>query len=1064
MTWVWAQTGEVPATYDSISASRAAETREFINRKNALQRLPAGPQRELQLKQEIQRHLAENKKLSLQQEALRRETITDLKKKWNNVEADWKKELVRHDAVQQKLEKLPEGPDRTAKIEAENASHRAKSKQISVERNVVHEGVMNQANREVMGGSTNQPGDIGQTKGAKGTAPKQSGANVSNEIKQTAGTKVTDPNHRGMNGDIDAGGGYRTTEKAAKILDEIGVKDSLGQRVKVKNGVLETNGDFGMTINADAGVDRVGSSGHQAQVKQAAAHGETYISETGGAVKSKILKDDLAILDHTKKAHGVNEPPGKLVGSPEGQGMVKGALKAANQAKLPPETIEAIARKNGIANPERILDRMAEIKAGKSTIVNAEEAAKLQGVSRDILNTAEASTKAAAKAEVEKTKTKIADLETKGKVEEARRLREEVADYNAKADASRKAIAEAEHGSPQGAREAKTKSPSPGAEPPPVETPGTAAGRKPKVTATPEPAVAGKRTGAQPRVSGEPAPKAAVGGKLLGAAGLALGAYGIYEGYKTACEEMAAGKQGESKGLTGWTANKAELAGRTLWHGLGFGAAADIGQQAGRDSFEQYKKDIAAGKVSPDSWTSYGMMKVRSVAGALFGGVKAISYDAAKSSGTSLGEAVGGLVGVGKDNYDLAQNSRNESRTKAEQSKKVYDTLIKNGASPVGAQRAADGVLKGDFTEAKRLMKVLDGKRAASLTIAPKTAESEKRTSNPLKSDPPKVSRAQPETKGKLDSLHDAAGGQIATAAAQNTVSPGFSVSLSPALIEVAPDQEFRVDAKPSGGKAPYTYTWTGDGKPSSVNSSGLKGKRKKDSTLVVEVRDGNGRVATATCRILVVSENPPTAILAKTAVPKVSNNLGKLQQAKTVSAHFQSHDTKDNQQLPNTTRNASCSNVPITWSGSSFSGSKDESTERWGLKKTVVTGTVSDDGDALLSLTCSYKETNYDGFGSVNSPNRREFEESLQIQNIELDTYDRPGMDLGIGQLSGTECQNHVITAKLKITQYYKGALIDKSTAERLKWGLSRSTDSKDIDWSKDGKREISVRFNKGS
>jgi hypothetical protein len=99
-----------------------------------------------------------------------------------------------------------------------------------------------------------------------------------------------------------------------------------------------------------------------------------------------------------------------------------------------------------------------------------------------------------------------------------------------------------------------------------------------------------------------------------------------------------------------------------------------------------------------------------------------------------------------------------------------------------------------------------------------------------------------------------------------------------------------------------------------------------------------------------------------------------------------------------------------------------------------------------------------------VNSPNRREFEESLQIQNIELDTYDRPGMDLGIGQLSGTECQNHVITAKLKITQYYKGALIDKSTAERLKWGLSRSTDSKDIDWSKDGKREISVRFNKGS
>jgi hypothetical protein len=932
MTRVWAQTGEVAAAYDSINASRAAEMQEFLNRKKTLQRLPEGPQRELQLKQEVQRHLAENKKLSLQQEALRRETITDLKKKWNNVEADWKKEIVRHNKAQQELEKLPEGPNRTAKIEAENANHRTKSKQIAVERNVVHEGVMNQANREVMGGSTNQPGDIGQTGSAKGKASNQSGANVSNEIRQTAGTKVTDPNHRGMNGDIDAGGGYRTTEKAAKILDEIGVKDSFGERVKVKNGVLETNGDFGMTVNVDAGVDRVGSSGHQAQVKQAAAHGETYISETGGAITSKAQKDHLATLDHTKKAHGMNEPPGKLVGSPEGQGMVKGALKAANQATLPPETIEAIARKNGIADPEHLLDRMAEIKAGKSTIANAEEAVKLQGVSRDILNAAETSTNAAAKADVQKIKTKIADLESKGRVEEAHRLREEVADYNAKADASKKALAEAEHGSPQGAREGKPKSPSSSSESLPVETPGTAAGQRPKATAATEPAVAGKRTGSQPRVSAEPvpkiggaprvkpAPKAAGGSKLLGAAGLALGAYGIYEGYKTASEEMEAGKQGEPKGLTGWTANKAELAGRTLWHGLGFGAMADIGRQAGRDSFEQYKKDIAAGKISPDSWASYGMMKVRSVAGGLYGGVKAISYDAVKSSVTSLGEAVGGLVGVGKDNYDLAQNSRNESRIKAEQSKKVYDTLIKNGASPVGAQRAADGVLKGDFTEAKRLTKVLESKRVTSQAIAPKTV------------------------------------------------------------------------------------------------------------------------------------------------VSKVSKNLGILQQAKTVSARFLSYDTKDNQQLPNTERNASCRSVPITWSGTSFSGSKDETTERWGPKKTFITGTVSNDGNTLLSLTCSYNEKNYDGFGSVNDPNRREFEESLQIQNIKLDTDDSPGMDLGIGRLSGTECQNHVITAKLKITQYYKGSVIDKSTAERLNWKLSRSTDSTDIDWSRDGKREISLEFKKGS
>jgi hypothetical protein len=565
---------------------------------------------------------------------------------------------------------------------------------------------------------------------------------VSNEIRQTAGTTVTDPNHRGMNGDIDAGGGYRTTEKVAGILDEIGVKDSTGARVKVKNGVLETNGNFGMTVNADPGLDRVGSSGHQAQVKQGAAHAETYVSETGGAVQSQTLKDHLATLDHTKKAHGMNEPPGKLVGSPEGQGMVKGALKAANQAGLSPETIEAIARQNGIKDPANLIDRMAEIKAGKATIVNAEEAAKLQGVSRDILQAAEATTKAKAEVEIKNTKMKVLELEAQGKTAEAQRLRNEVADYNAKADASNKALAAAEHGSPQGGKETQPKSQAPGTEP--------SAAQKPKATTASEPAVAAKGPGSQPKAIDGPEPAAATGGKLMKGAGWALGAYGIYEGYKTACEEMAAKKQDEPKGLTGWTANKAELAGRTIWHGLGFGAAADIGKQAGKDSFEQYKKDIADGKVSADSWGSYGWMKARGVLGALYGGVKAITYDAAKNTGTLVGQALNEGVGATKDNYDVFKNARGENQTRAEQSKKIHDTLIQRGASTVGAKLAADGVLNGDFSEAQRLNKVLQGKQAAKLAATQKIPEKElaKLPADPLKAKPevakPEVAKTLP--------------------------------------------------------------------------------------------------------------------------------------------------------------------------------------------------------------------------------------------------------------------------------------------------------------------------------
>lgn len=671
--------------YEVINQQQRVKLKEFINRRKAILQQPASPERDLQLKQEIQSHMDENKKLSLQKEAARRKTVSDLKQKWDKVESDWKKECARHDAEMKKIEKTPDGPERAAKIEAEKASHRAKSKEIAVERNVVHEGVVEQANREVVGGSKN----------------------VSNAAKQTAGTKVSDPNHRGMNGDFDAGGGYRTTEKMEKILNEMGVKNSAGGPVKVKNGVLETSSDFGMTVNADAAADRIGSAGHQAQVKQAAAHGETYVSETAGAVKSQTLKDHLATLDHSKKAmHGLNENPEALVGgSPEGQAMAKGALKAADQAKLAPETVEAIARQNGIKDPKNLMDKLAEIKAGKSTITNPEEAAKLQSAAKDILSASEKATKAKADAEVKQTETKIDELKSKGQTQEAQKLRDELADYRAKADVSKKELAHPE------------KSPvTSGPEPTKIRSSPAARGESAPRT--------GRTVSTEP-VMGEPELKTTGGSKLISKAGLALGVYGIYEGYQTAKKEMEEKKQGEPKSIREWVSTKAELTGRTLWHGLGFGTMAEIGWKAGQESFEQYKKDIASGKVSKDSWGSYIWMKSRAVLGGLYQGAKAISYDAAKQTGTSLGEAGKEGTGLVKDLSQWAKDVRNEKRINEDRSKKVYDKLIKEGASPVGAQRAADGVKNGDFTEAKRLAKILEGKRAAKNQAIKKEKESE---------------------------------------------------------------------------------------------------------------------------------------------------------------------------------------------------------------------------------------------------------------------------------------------------------------------------------------------------
>jgi hypothetical protein len=648
-----AQTGDVMVSFESLTAAQNAERQAFLEKKQALQQQPAGAQRDTQLREEIQRHQAESKKLSMQQQATRKEVISDLKQKWNKVETDWNNECARHDAAKQQLEKMPEGPAKTAQIEAENAAHRTTSKQIATQRNVVHEGVINQANRDVMGGTSN----------------------ASNSVKQTAGTQITDPNHRGMNGDYDAGGGYRTTEKAGKILNEIGVKGPNGGPVKMTGGVLETAPKFGMTVNAAPGTDRIGSAGHQVQVKMGAQHGETYVSETGGALKSGPLKDHVATMDHAKKAlHGASAPPETLVGgSPEGQMMAKGALKAANQAGLDPEMVKTIAKQNGIKNPENILDKLAEIKTGRAAISSADEAAKLQKTTRDILNAAETKTKTAAAAEVQQTQNKIADLEAKGMKAQAQQSRNELADYNAKAKAATEAV--------RGVNE-------------PVTKPGSGST---KATAV------------------EPEAKPTSGGRLMKGAGLALGAYGIYDGYKTAKEEMEAKKQGEPTSALGWTKEKAELAGRTFWHGLGFGTMAEIGTKAGKEAFEEYKKDLAAGKISPDAWKPYLGMKTKAVLGGLFGGVKAITYDAAKQSGANLGNAFGEGVGAGKGLYDMLKSSRDEKTTNEARSKEVYDKLIKGGASPVGAQRAADGVLKGDFTEAKRLNKVLEGKKAAKL-------------------------------------------------------------------------------------------------------------------------------------------------------------------------------------------------------------------------------------------------------------------------------------------------------------------------------------------------------------
>jgi hypothetical protein len=157
--------------------------------------------------------------------------------------------------------------------------------------------------------------------------------------------------------------------------------------------------------------------------------------------------------------------------------------------------------------------------------------------------------------------------------------------------------------------------------------------------------------------------------------------------------------------------------------------------------------------VPKDSWSAYLAMKGKAVFGGLLGGAKALTYDAAKQSGTNLGTAAGEGLGMGKDLLGWLKNVRNEQSNNDALAKEVYDKLIKGGASTVGAQRAADGVRQGDFSEAKRLIKVLEAKKAAQLAEAqpPSTARSYRDRKKALAKKQAKTQTAQPKPEGEDD-------------------------------------------------------------------------------------------------------------------------------------------------------------------------------------------------------------------------------------------------------------------------------------------------------------------------
>jgi hypothetical protein len=140
-------------------------------------------------------------------------------------------------------------------------------------------------------------------------------------------------------------------------------------------------------------------------------------------------------------------------------------------------------------------------------------------------------------------------------------------------------------------------------------------------------------TPTKPTLEGEP--PAGAGAKALKVGGLLVLIYGIYEGYQTGKEKADAEKQaGDSELKT-----SAKKWGYTLIYGLGIGGAWDTGAEAGKESAEQFKKDLEAGKNPSAAWA-----KARAVLWGVGGFLKGMTIDPLINGGKAIKEGLGKVV------------------------------------------------------------------------------------------------------------------------------------------------------------------------------------------------------------------------------------------------------------------------------------------------------------------------------------------------------------------------------------------------------------------------------------
>lgn len=341
-------------------------------------------------------------------------------REWESIKNEWNSEKTRHAQRVAEIQKqFPEGPRRQAALEAENARHLEKSRELGTRRNAIHQKVIEEANRRAASGTTD----------------------ASKGMRETAGTKPGEKGYRGQAGDLDAGAGARTADKVDDVLKDMGIQVDK----KVHAGTVEYGDDFNLTVNKEGQMGRAGSAAHQTQVGMDARNPETYVSE--GMTKDQPGRKAVEVQDHIKKGtDALTAPPDRVAADPElQQKMAKSAHKVMNTGTVNDGDLERILKESGLnETPQQFKERMERIKEGRAKPgdITPENAGKLQEATRRIAETATETSGKMAEAEIKSTRERIADLERTGTPEaraEAQKLREQLVDSKTRLEETRRA-------------------------------------------------------------------------------------------------------------------------------------------------------------------------------------------------------------------------------------------------------------------------------------------------------------------------------------------------------------------------------------------------------------------------------------------------------------------------------------------------------------------------------------------------------------------------------------------------------------------------------------------------